>query len=77
MGGVDLGLNRVDLDSALALTAASRLPSGLASDAPPRLHSSRSEITAEGKRITKLEQILLNGNNVALLIPGGSPNYET
>lgn len=34
------------------------------------------EITPEGKRITKLEQILLNGNNVALLVPGGSPNYE-
>ena len=27
----------------------------------------RSEITAEGKRITKLDQILLNGNNVALV----------
>ena len=26
-----------------------------------------SEITAEGKRITKLDQILLNGNNVALV----------
>ena len=30
------------------------------------LHA-RSEITPEGKRITKLEQILLNGNNVALV----------
>tara|TARA_B110001452_G_scaffold233811_1_gene211789 strand:+ start:327 stop:539 length:213 start_codon:yes stop_codon:yes gene_type:complete len=38
---------------------------------PPR----RSEITSEGKRITKLDQILLNGNNVALLVPGGDPNY--
>ena len=31
-----------------------------------------SEITAEGKRVTKLDQILLNGNNVALLVPGGA-----
>jgi len=31
------------------------------------------EITSEGKRVTKLDQILLNGNNVALLVPGGSP----
>mmetsp|Transcript_2982 Transcript_2982/g.7440 ORF Transcript_2982/g.7440 Transcript_2982/m.7440 type:complete len:84 (+) Transcript_2982:43-294(+) len=31
------------------------------------------EITADGKRITKLDQILLNGNNVALLVPGGDP----
>lgn len=31
-----------------------------------------SEITAEGKRVTKLDQILLNGNNVAVLVPGGS-----
>ena len=26
------------------------------------------EITSEGKRVTKLDQILLNGNNVALVI---------
>jgi len=25
--------------------------------------------------VTKLDQILLNGNNVALLVPGGSPDY--
>ena len=31
-----------------------------------------SEITAEGKRVTKLDQILLNGNNVAMLVPGGA-----
>ena len=31
-----------------------------------------SEITAEGKRVTKLDMILLNGNNVALLVPGGA-----
>ena len=30
------------------------------------------EITSEGKRVTKLDQILLNGNNVALLVPGGA-----
>ena len=34
------------------------------------------EITPEGKRVTKLDQILLNGNNVALLVPGGNPNYD-
>ncbi|KAG6761174.1 hypothetical protein POTOM_034373 [Populus tomentosa] len=49
------------------------------------------EITAEGRRITKLDQILLNGNNIAivifgisfylclvilLLVPGGSPDPE-
>ena len=28
------------------------------------------EITADGKRETKLDQILLNGNNVAMLVPG-------
>lgn len=31
------------------------------------------EITAEGTRETHLEQILLNGNNIALLVPGGKP----
>ncbi|KAH9728908.1 Sm-like protein LSM5 [Citrus sinensis] len=34
------------------------------------------EITAEGRRITKLDQILLNGNNIAILVPGGSPDPE-
>ncbi|KAK8711694.1 hypothetical protein V6N13_146965 [Hibiscus sabdariffa] len=34
------------------------------------------EITAEGRRITKLDQILLNGNNIAILVPGGSPDLE-
>ena len=33
----------------------------------------RSEITAEGKRVTKLDQILLNGNNVALVRRAASP----
>jgi hypothetical protein len=32
-----------------------------------------SEMTPEGQRITKLEQILLNGNNIAILVPGGGP----
>ncbi|KAG5186918.1 Sm-like protein LSm5 [Tribonema minus] len=33
------------------------------------------EVDAEGvRREVKLEQILLNGNNVALLVPGGSPD---
>ncbi|MFS7888514.1 putative LSM domain, eukaryotic/archaea-type, LSM domain superfamily protein [Helianthus anomalus] len=34
------------------------------------------EITPEGRRITKLDQILLNGNNIAILVPGGSPDAE-
>ena len=29
------------------------------------------EFLPEGKKITKLDQILLNGNNIALLVPGG------
>lgn len=31
------------------------------------LHSNFSEITPEGRRITKLDQILLNGNNIAIV----------
>mmetsp|Transcript_12657 Transcript_12657/g.32324 ORF Transcript_12657/g.32324 Transcript_12657/m.32324 type:complete len:93 (-) Transcript_12657:216-494(-) len=31
------------------------------------------ETTPEGKKTTKLSQILLNGNNIALLVPGGGP----
>ena len=31
------------------------------------------EITSEGRTSTKLDQILLNGNNIALLVPGGDP----
>ena len=27
------------------------------------------EITPEGRRITKLDQILLNGNNITVLVP--------
>uniref|UniRef100_A0A8C0JV79 LSM5 homolog, U6 small nuclear RNA and mRNA degradation associated n=1 Tax=Canis lupus dingo TaxID=286419 RepID=A0A8C0JV79_CANLU len=30
-----------------------------------------NEITPEGRRITKLDQILLNGNNITMLVPGG------
>jgi U6 snRNA-associated Sm-like protein LSm5 len=30
-------------------------------------------MTPEGKRATKLDQILLNGNNIAILVPGGDP----
>ncbi|CAH3167177.1 unnamed protein product, partial [Porites evermanni] len=29
------------------------------------------ENTPEGRRMTKLDQILLNGNNITMLIPGG------
>eukprot|EP00274_Cyanoptyche_gloeocystis_P000769 CAMPEP_0196656992 /NCGR_PEP_ID=MMETSP1086-20130531/21022_1 /TAXON_ID=77921 /ORGANISM="Cyanoptyche gloeocystis , Strain SAG4.97" /LENGTH=63 /DNA_ID=CAMNT_0041989957 /DNA_START=110 /DNA_END=301 /DNA_ORIENTATION=- len=29
-----------------------------------------------GKRITKLDQILLNGNNICLLVPGAEPPEE-
>ena len=32
------------------------------------------EMTPEGKKLTKLDQILLNGNNIALLVPGGKPD---
>ncbi|CAI2738534.1 unnamed protein product [Dicrocoelium dendriticum] len=29
------------------------------------------EFTAQGKRITKLSHILLNGSNIAMMVPGG------
>ncbi|KAG2187662.1 hypothetical protein INT44_005352 [Umbelopsis vinacea] len=29
------------------------------------------EKSAEGYKTTKLEQILLNGNNICMLVPGG------
>ncbi|CAG0915795.1 unnamed protein product [Notodromas monacha] len=29
------------------------------------------ETTAEGRRINKLDQVLLNGNNITMLVPGG------
>ncbi|MBZ3874816.1 U6 snRNA-associated Sm-like protein LSm5 [Sciurus carolinensis] len=35
------------------------------------------EITPEGRRTTKLDQIFLNGNNITMLVPGGKgPEYE-
>ena len=33
-------------------------------------------MTPEGRRITKLDEILLNGNNIAMLIPGGEYPYN-
>jgi U6 snRNA-associated Sm-like protein LSm5 len=33
-------------------------------------------MTPEGKRVTKLEQILLNGSQIALLVPGGKPGED-
>uniref|UniRef100_A0A8C6PBS5 U6 snRNA-associated Sm-like protein LSm5 n=1 Tax=Nothobranchius furzeri TaxID=105023 RepID=A0A8C6PBS5_NOTFU len=32
------------------------------------------EITPEGRRITKLDQILLNGNNITMRNPGQKPH---
>lgn len=32
--------------------------------------------TAEGKKVTKLESILLNGNNITMMVPGGDPPDE-
>lgn len=29
------------------------------------------ETTPEGRRVTKLDQILLNGNNITMMVPGG------
>ena len=35
------------------------------------------ETTAEGRRVTgRLDQILLNGNNIAMLVPGGGRSRE-
>ena len=31
------------------------------------------EFTESGRKETKLDQVLLNGNNVCLLVPGGEP----
>ncbi|KAG8464719.1 hypothetical protein KFE25_010087 [Diacronema lutheri] len=33
------------------------------------------EMTPEGRRATRLDEILLNGNNVAIMVPGGQPPY--
>ncbi|KAF6201473.1 hypothetical protein GE061_003864 [Apolygus lucorum] len=35
------------------------------------------EITPEGRKITKLDKILLNGNNITMLVPGGDMPGET
>jgi U6 snRNA-associated Sm-like protein LSm5 len=32
------------------------------------------DITTEGTKITHMDQILLNGNNIAVLVPGGKPD---
>ena len=32
------------------------------------------EVTPEGQKMTHLKQILLNGNNIAVLVPGGKPD---
>jgi U6 snRNA-associated Sm-like protein LSm5 len=32
------------------------------------------ENTPEGRRVTHLNTILLNGNHIALLVPGGEPD---
>lgn len=31
-------------------------------------------MTPEGKKLTKLDTILLNGSNIAMLVPGGKPD---
>lgn len=33
------------------------------------------EQTPEGKKKTRLDEILLNGNNITLLVPGGSQQW--
>jgi U6 snRNA-associated Sm-like protein LSm5 len=35
------------------------------------------EMTPEGMKTTKLDQILLNGNNICLLVPGGEGPTST
>eukprot|EP00884_Botryococcus_braunii_P020350 jgi/Botrbrau1/699/Bobra.160_2s0022.1 len=32
--------------------------------------------TPDGFKVTHMEQILLNGNNIAVLVPGGKPQEE-
>lgn len=34
------------------------------------------EPTPDGTRVTKLDKILLNGNNIAVLVPGGKPEGQ-
>ena len=35
---------------------------------------SEIEITPEGRVVNRLDTILLNGNNIAVLVPGGAPD---
>ena len=35
------------------------------------------EVTADGKRTTKLSSILLNGNNICMMVPGGKDPTTT
>ena len=48
----------------------------IASSGAAALGGAIRQMTPEGKRVTKLDQILLNGNNIALLVPGGMPDEE-
>ena len=34
------------------------------------------EVTPNGPAVSKQEQILLNGNTVAVMIPGGNPEWS-
>eukprot|EP00466_Bigelowiella_natans_P000034 jgi/Bigna1/125327/aug1.1_g35 len=34
------------------------------------------DFAEEGKKVTKLDSILLNGNNVSLMVPGGKPEEK-
>ncbi|KAJ3020655.1 RNA-binding protein lsm5 [Thoreauomyces humboldtii] len=34
------------------------------------------EYTLQGRRETKLDQMLLNGNNICMFVPGGAPPAE-
>ena len=50
--------------------------SGVGRHANKKLSDARANITpSQGRKITKLDQILLNGNNIALIIPGGAPDF--
>jgi hypothetical protein len=51
-------------------------PTAQFADACVHPYPSRSELTPEGRRATKLDEILLNGNNVAIMVPGGNPPYD-
>ncbi len=54
--------------------AVAQLPSCLSQSGPQVLEDvTEYETSADGVTETQLEQILLNGNNIALLVPGGKP----